>query len=347
MAAANPYPPLAASGRIVLIRLRSLGDTVLMTPSLEVVKRLPGWKVSVVVEEPFDRILEGNSHLDRVFKIPTTKQKWRARASLIRSLRAYKPDVAVDLHGGSTSALMTFLSGAPERVGYGESRNRRYYSRLVPSTAEVWGKKDVHTVEHQLAPLKHLGFPVDPVPDPHLPVDEKELGRIRNVLAQRGIRSPFLLVHPAAAFDTKQWESEKFASLLTRLAEGGQDVVVTAGPGQQSLLDRIRSMTVSRIHFLEPLSISSFVALASLCRLYVGNDTGPTHIAAALGKRIVVIWGSSDWRVWSPWKVEHRLLKSDLPCMPCPGYTCPLYDEPICIRSIEVDRVLEAVRSLS
>ncbi|MCK5734540.1 MAG: glycosyltransferase family 9 protein, partial [Candidatus Latescibacteria bacterium] len=81
--------------------------------------------------------------------------------------------------------------------------------------------------------------------------------------------------------------------------------------------------------------------------LYVGNDTGSTHIVAALGKKIVVIFGSSDFKAWYPWNVEHQLIRSDLPCMPCPGYFCLHFDEPRCIRSIPVDPVFEAVQSLS
>ena len=86
--------------------------------------------------------------------------------------------------------------------------------------------------------------------------------------------------------------------------------------------------------------------LTSLCSLYVGNDTGSTHMVAAQGKKIVVIFGSSDFKVWYPWNTEHQLIKSDLPCMPCPGYFCLHYDEPRCIRSIPVEPVLEAVQSM-
>jgi heptosyltransferase-3 len=94
------------------------------------------------------------------------------------------------------------------------------------------------------------------------------------------------------------------------------------------------------------LPLREFAALVSKCRLYVGNDTGATHMAAALGRRIVVIFGSSDFRVWSPWRVEHRLVRSDLPCVPCPGYRCLHYPDPRCIRAIETGPVLEAIREL-
>ena len=153
-------------------------------------------------------------------------------------------------------------------------------------------------------------------------------------------------MHPGAAFLTKQWEAKNFASLARRLTRAGSQVVVTAGPGQEPLLEEVERECPSSVWVVKPLPIQEFVALVSLCSLYIGNDAGGTHVAAALGKKIVVIWGSSDFKVWYPWKVPHRLLRSDLPCIPCPGYYCLYYDEPRCIRSIEVEPVWQAVQAL-
>jgi heptosyltransferase-2/heptosyltransferase-3 len=253
----------------------------------------------------------------------------------------------VDLHGGTTSALITAFSGAPRCAGYLQSRHSYLYNVKVPESREVWGREHVHTVEHQLSILKHLGFPVEPIPPPEVPIHSQDLQWIKGLLAGQGVGEGFILIHPAAAFDTKQWDADKFASLATRLVEAGQEVVITAGPGEEPVLEQIRELCTSPIHFIDPLSIGKFSALTSLCSLYVGNDTGSTHIVAALGKKIVVIFGSSDFKAWYPWNAEHQLIRSDLPCMPCPGYFCLHFDEPRCIRSIPVDPVFEAVQSLS
>lgn len=317
-----------------------------MTPIFTVMKRVPGWQVGVVIETPYEQILEGNPDVDRLFVIDNLPNKWIARLQVIREIRAFQPTLAIDLHGGSTSAFLTALSGAPRRVGYLQSRNAYLYNVRIPDSREVWDREHVHTVEHQLSILKHLGFPVEPIPPPQVPIDAEDLQSIKDLLAGEGVEEKFILIHPAAAFDTKQWDAEKFASLASRLVEADHRVIMTAGPGEEPLLERIRKSCSRKVRIISPLPIRKFSALSSLCHLYVGNDTGSTHVVAALGKKIVVIFGSSDFKVWYPWGTEHQLIRSDLPCMPCPGYFCLHYDEPRCIRSIPVEPVFEAVQSL-
>ena len=337
--------------RVLFVRLRSLGDTVLMTPMLAVMSRLPGWEVGVVIEEGYKGVLQGSPHVDRLFVIDNHRRKWVARLKVIREIRSFEPTLAIDLHGGTTGAIFTALSGASERVGYQRVRHSYLYNVRIPASDSVWHREHVHTVEHQLSILKYLGFPVEPVPLPEVPVDPSNLESVKELLLEVGLlprhlEEGFILVHPAAAFDTKQWDAEKFASLAARLVDDGHQVVFTAGPGEEALLGRIKEISPPLVRFLVPMSVERFSALASLCRVYIGNDTGSTHIAAALGRRIVVIFGSSDFRVWHPWETEHKLIKSDLPCIPCPGYFCLHYDEPRCIRSIPVEPVLQAVQSL-
>lgn len=334
------------SGRVLFTRLRSLGDTVLMTPTLAVVKRVENWRVGVVIEKPYDQILQKNPHVDTVFAIENHGNRWVSRFRTLREIRAFRPTLAIDLHGGTTGALMTRLSGAPRRAGYLRSRHSYLYNVRIPESSEIWGREHVHTVEHQLSILKHLGFPVEPIPPPEVPIPSQDLEWIRDLLLRKGVGEGFILIHPAAAFDTKQWDAEKFASLATRLTEAGREVVVTAGPGEESVLKQIQQRCGSSVQFVDPLSLGRFSALTSLCSLYVGNDTGTTHIVAALGKKIVVIFGSSDFKVWYPWNAEYQLIRSDLPCIPCPGYFCLHFDEPRCIRSIAVEPVFDAVQSL-
>ncbi len=327
--------------RIALIRLRSLGDTVLMTPVLEALRR-GRHRVGVVLERPFDAILTNHPAVDRLFVL-TGRKSWLSRLRVVAQLRSYRPDLMIDLHGGPTSALITRLSGAGRRVGYAASRNRRFYNELVPDPRELWGKPGLHTVEHQLAPLLHLGFPVDTEPRLSLSVEAAALDATRDLLAGLGIEEGFVLLHPSAAFDTKQWPVDRFAALARFLMGKGYPLAATAGPGEESLLEELRRLTGENLPVIPPVPLERFAALASLCGLYVGNDTGATHVAAAVGRPIVVIFGSSDADVWHPWGVPHELLRSDRECVPCPGYYCLHYPEPLCVRDIPVERVAEAV----
>ncbi len=332
--------------RIVFLRLRSLGDTVLMTPLLAVAKRKAHCEVAVAVEAPFHEILLHNPNVDHLFVIPRTGNKVLARLRAVRAIRGFRPDLAIDLHGGTTSSWMTFFSKARQRVGNASSRNSYLYNVKVPNSREIWEKQELHTVEHQLAFLKYLDFPVEPLPNPEIRVTADEVDQARQKLRELGVHDPFILVHPAAAFDTKQWPAENFAELSRALSGDGMKVIVTAGPGEESVLDQVRLQGAGDARFLPPLPLRMFAAVTSLCRLYIGNDTGATHIAAALGRRIVVVFGSSDYRVWYPWQSEHQLIRHDLPCVPCPGYRCLYYEKPLCIRSVSPKAVLEAARSM-
>lgn len=331
--------------RIILIRLRSLGDTLLMTPALTIASNRGRNRVAVVVEEPFDQVLSGNPDVDELI-VPGRRGDLTSRLRCLRSIRKFSPDMVFDMHGGTTSSLMTLFSGAGLRIGFAASRNSRVYNLEVPLSTVVWKKERVHTVEHQLSPLLHAGFKIESIPPLFLHVDERAREEIRRRLKAVGIEEAFLLIHPAAAFATKQWSLEGFSRVAEEMAKKGLRSVATVGPGQEELLDALRNRNVPGLEVMEPLPLAGFNALVSECTLYLGNDTGPTHIAAALGKKIVVVFGSSDHVVWHPWRTEYRLIRSELECIPCPGYHCLRYPEPECIRSIGYERVLEAVCGL-
>ena len=213
--------------RVLLVRLRSLGDAVLMTPALTVLKRHPGTRVAVLLEAPFHEVLANNPDVDRIINIPRGRSKLMTRSLAIRAARSFSPDLTVDLHGGTTSALITALSGAAVRLGYASSRSRRFYNRSVPDSRQIWGKDSIHTVEHQLSPLKYLGFEIEPLPPLQVPVGTAALDQVRTLLARRAIEEGFILIHPGAAFDTKQWETARYAETAALLEAEGHPIVFT------------------------------------------------------------------------------------------------------------------------
>lgn len=336
--------------RILLVRLRSLGDAVLATPVMAAA-RAAGHEVTVVLERPWADLFQNHPWTDRVLSLRAGRlwDRWR----LVAEIRGQGFDLAIDLHGGSTSGLITVLSGADRTVGFAGSRLARRFGVQVPDPREVWGRSPIHTVEYQLAALKYLGIAVEPIPSPHLPVDPGESESVALLLREHGVDEGFVLIHPAAAFATKQWPADRFARLASELAGRGHRVLVTAGPGQErlvsSVVDFARDQGAGRGHVqpLPTLSLRRFTALAARCSLYVGNDTGTTHMAAAVGRPVVVVFGSSNPRAWHPWGVPYRLVGSSRACIPCPGYHCLHYREPRCIRDVTVDEVLAATQSLA
>jgi ADP-heptose:LPS heptosyltransferase len=154
----------------------------------------------------------------------------------------------------------------------------------------------------------------------------------------------FALVHPAAAFDTKTWAVENFARVVEHLSSRGLASVAVAGSGEEKVLAELRTQARAAVVSFTDLSLPELTALASRASLFVGNDSGVAHVAAAVGVPQVVVFGSSNVAHWSPWtRVPFEVVREEMPCAPCPGYTCSEFDEPECIRRVPVERVTAAV----
>jgi ADP-heptose:LPS heptosyltransferase len=122
----------------------------------------------------------------------------------------------------------------------------------------------------------------------------------------------------------------------------GLPIVFTAAPQESAELLAVSRTAAQKHSYWADLPLEDLFALIERSRLFVGNDSGPTHAAAMLHKPVVTVWGSSNWNAWRPWNCDYELVRSDLPCMPCPGYTCRAFGEPRCILDIPVERVFDA-----
>jgi ADP-heptose:LPS heptosyltransferase len=250
----------------------------------------------------------------------------------------------VNLHGGTTSLVFSRACGARLRIGYEHYRSSWAYDVRIPAASRIWGREGIHTVEHLLTLLPWLGISVPGRPQGRLYLDEDARARARERLECHGIRQQaYLLMHPTATLFTKQWPPSHFARIGDLLHEQyGIPVIFTSAPDEIQVLREVEEHALARHRYWSDLALNELFALIDGCRLFVGNDSGPTHAAAALHKPMVVIWGSSNFRAWHPWGTEHELVRSDLPCMPCPGYSCAAYGKPRCILEITVEEVAQA-----
>ena len=344
----------SAVRRVLVVRLRSVGDTVLATPSLHALRRfLPGARIDVLLEDWVAPLLEGSADVDRVVAVRRKSKSSRLRVA--RSLRAEKYDVVYNLHGGSTAALLTPATGARQRVGYADYAYASLHNHAAPPSSQLWGRAKTHSAEQQLALLGWTGVPVTDRPATRLAVSTDAASRVAQRLRDAGVdeSDPFVLIHPAAAFDTKTWAAEKFARVVEHLAARGLSAVAVAGPGESRVVEEVRAHLRAPLASFTDLSLPELTALASRAALFVGNDSGVAHVAAAVRVPQVVIFGSSNvahWRPWSP--VAAEVVREEMPCAPCPGYTCAEFDAPECIRRVSVghvtaaiERVLEKARS--
>ena len=356
-------PSLSPGARILVIRLRSIGDIVLLTPALRVLKEWrQSLRVSVVVEARFRDLLEGNPDVDEVICLAdaTAAGGWHELAERWRALREIRRrafHLCVNLHGGPTSAFLTRFSGARVKVGFHHYRSRSLYNVLVPDARTILDQPSLHTAELQACAFFWLGLLRREIPRARLfvaPHHAEWWDEMRKDLMVP--KTGYAILHPTALYTTKQWSAGEFARLGTWLEHGfGIKTIYSCGPGEGAVLEAVERTAqdagVRSIRRLEGASLGQFAAALAGARLFVGNDSGPAHMAAALGRPSVVIFGSSSSQIWGPWPRNDpdrpaRVVQNSYNCNPCAGDRCYCFSQPECILSVTFDQVRAAVEQV-
>jgi len=325
--------------------LRSIGDTVLATPSLSALRRFrPDARIDILLEDWVAPLLDGFEDVDDVISVGPGGL---SRLKTARDLRRRRYDVAFNLHGGTTGTFFTYASGARDRIGYREYQYSFLYNHLLDSASEFFDKPNPHSVEQQLALLGFVGVPVDSGLRTHLAVTDSANSAIVHKLSRSAIRNPesgIALMHPAAAFTTKQWAPEHFARTAEYLHEKGLQTVAIAAKNERHVLEKLNRESKVPVITFDNLSLPEITALASKAKLFVGNDSGIAHIAAAANIPSVVIFGSSNRDNWRPWtNAPSEVIFEPFSCQPCPGYVCKEFGEPKCILAVRPDSVFGAI----
>jgi heptosyltransferase-3 len=270
---------LPRGSRIAILRLRSLGDCVLTTPALDILKRFrPDLHLAVFVENRFREIFEGNPGLAE-----------------LAALRRFRPQLCLNLHGGTRSAWMTELSGARYRAGFGHFRQQFVYNVHIPRAQEILQvERKVHTAEHLASASFFLGAPVCEIPRARL---------VPGRAAAVAIQPRSAIIHALAATLEKTWGPANFLAVADHLAHSGVSPVFIGGAGDD-LTPFHRYRTVQS-------SLSNLKSLLASAALFVGNDSGPAHMAAAFALPSVVIFGASDPAIWGPWRTAGEVVKAD------------------------------------
>ena len=268
--------------RVLVVRLRSIGDTVLTTPSLFALRRfLPNTQIDILLEDWVAPVLDGSDLVNRVIRIPRDSKSARARVA--HELRATHYDVVYNLHGGTTATLLTRATGAKHRVGFGHYQYARLHNHLAPSSLEIWQRSALHSVEQQLALIGWTGVPVTDRPRTRLAVTEKAVRSLSAKLRGAGCEDfdnarPFAVIHPTAAFDTKQWATEKFARVSEELGARGLTTIAIVSPTEKQVIELLARQSSARVVGMNDLSLPEVTALSSRARLFVGNDSGFTRV---------------------------------------------------------------------
>lgn len=329
--------------RVLVIRLRSIGDTVLSTPSLFALRRfLPNAQIDVLLEDWVAPLLEASELVDNVIRVGKGAV---ARLGTALRLREAKYDVVFNLHGGTTSTFFARFTGARHRVGYKNYQYSSLYTDLLTSSSDFWGEEKTHSAEQQLALLGFAGVPVSDRPKSVLSVSREAADDVELLLHEYGIdEDRLVLIHPSTAFETKQWAPENYAKIAEYFAAMRITRVAVATKAEAETLERMVESSRVSIFPFDELSLPQITALAARAEIFVGNDSGIAHIAAAVGTPTVVIFGSSNRDHWRPWTgAPNEIVFEKFGCQPCPGYRCEVYGEPRCIQSVSTESVIAAI----
>jgi len=236
--------------------------------------------LAIVVEERFAGVFEGNPDIAEI--LPPSA----------RALRAFAPHLCVNLHGGSRSARLTALSGATTRAGFDIFRPSWIYNAPIPTAQETLGiERRVHTAEHAASAMFHLGVPLSEVPRACLYAPEGP--------SPFAPAKPYAVIHPFAAAPEKTWPARSFLELVRYLEF--EPVVVGGATDDFGSFESLKAAP--------GLTLSELKRLVRGASLFIGNDSGPAHVAAAFGVPEVVFFGPSDSQIWSPWRTSNVILK--------------------------------------
>jgi ADP-heptose:LPS heptosyltransferase len=281
---------LPPSSRVLLVRLRSMGDCVLTTPAIRLLKQArPDLRIAVVVEDRFAAIFEDNPDIEMIL------------APTLRRAFAWKPALTVNLHGRSRSTVLTVASMAPRRAGFGHYRFQPVYNLRIPRAQEILGDdRTVHTAEHLASAMFWLGVPRTEIPRACLFTERSEAAR------------DYAVLHPFSSMIAKAWPAQRFAELARWLRDeqGLEPLIMGAGYDDFSAFADFRCLRGAPLRDVKRLMAGA--------KLFVGNDSGPAHVAAAFGVPVVVLYGFSDPTVWAPWRTrsESIVAPSDLENVP-------------------------------
>ncbi len=302
--------------KVLLIRLRRIGDIILTTPAVRVLRTaLPRAELVYVVEEPYRKLVEGNPDIDRVVAVPKGAAR-RDFLALVRSVRNAGYDAVIDFHGGPRASLLALLSGAKVKAGYAVKYRGLFYNVRIPR-----GPKEgrIHSVVNHVNLVRALGIEAGDIPGLVLP------GPAGRDLAFGLPPGPFIALHVGAGNRFRYWGTDNLVRLARLLGEiPGTRVALIGGPEDKAAEAEILEKAPGTLSCVARLDLAGTADLLRRAAVFVGPDSGPMHIAAAVGTPIVAWFGPTLPANFAPWKPAGgaRIIGKALDCRPCRQRRC-------------------------
>jgi predicted lipopolysaccharide heptosyltransferase III len=330
--------------RILVIKLRYIGDVLLTTPVLRNFRlNFPDARLDILVNAGTEKVLKHNRDINEVIFVE--RGSLVRQLAFVRGLRKMKYDLVVDVTDSDRSAILSYLSSAPVRVGYNsEHRWRgRCYTHVV-----VANRDKMHRVDYQLEALRLLDIPIKSS-ELVLPLGQEDEDVAEKILAECNLDDgkPIILIHPGARWWFKSWPPEYFAKLADAIQQSLNCHVLFAGSlSDKDVVNKIQNLMITKaVSLAGKTTVLQLAALLKRCRLFVGNDNGIMHIATAVGTPVIAFFGLTNPLLWGPRGSEHTVFYKGIDCSPCFPKGCVRGDQS-CMRLIKVDEVFDAVNKL-
>ena len=295
--------------RILIVRLSAIGDVIHGLPVLGALReRFPQARLAWVVEDRAAALLRGHPALDELIEVPRGWLKSpRTVWQLGRRLRGFGPDVTVDLQGLTKSAIAAWLSGARRRIGFGDEKGREL-SRWL--NTELVRTTSAHVIDCNLELLRPLGIE-SPAVRFDVPEQETDAAAAEAMIRQAGLADGFAVINPGAGWPSKVWPADRYAAVARHLGQHGglPSLVVWAGAQERAWAEQIVAGLGGHGRLAPRTSLLELAALCRRARLFVGSDTGPLHLAVAVGTPCVGLYGPMPAERNGPYGPEHVALQ--------------------------------------
>ena len=334
--------PLSNVDKILVIRVDGIGDLLNSTPAISLLREnYPSAEITVLARPLNAPVLIGNPDVDRIllFDPEGKDQGLFAQLQFYRELRREKYQLVVAMQTAMWPHLVSFLSGARNRLG---RYQKRFKSTLTHAWRGEYSKGETHEVDRNLELVRLIcnGEGKRKLTFRLLP---NEIGIAKKRIASWGINdNAFLIgIHPGGSSFDKRWPEKQYAELADRLAHHyNATILLLHGPGEDALTHNIQKAMQFPAITHAPETIRRLGALLSCCDLVVCNDSGPMHIAAALDVPTVAIFGPTDHVAWYPLSENASIVRRDMPCWPCSAHKCKIGWE--CTKKLPVEPVWDA-----
>ncbi|HPM43243.1 MAG TPA: lipopolysaccharide heptosyltransferase II [Candidatus Omnitrophota bacterium] len=345
----DPRSKVQSYNRILIARLDRIGDVVLSTPVIRAVReKFPNSYIAFMVRPYAYEVVAGNPMLDEVV-VYDKKMGFLDNLKFIKFLRKKRFDIAIVLHPTSRTHLLAYFARIPERLGF-DRKCGFVLTKKIPHTKQ-FGLK--HEIDYSLDILRHIG--IEPSSRSLcMPVSPYSESRTEKIFEERGLKisDTIVALNPGASCRSKRWPAENFAMVADKLAQkyGAKIVLVSGKEDREAAIKTASLMKSKPVDLSGSTTISELASVLKRSKLFISNDSGPVHIACAVGTPVIAIFGRSDRGLsphrWGPSNKADIAIHKDVGCMACLAHNCRLGFK--CLEAVRADDVLEAAyRALS